>query len=448
MNVQNDSNYSVISDPSSKYRAINKRIIDYNKLYFLTMKNHCYQLAQIQSKINEYNVNGEVKIKQLLEKQNYLIKELINIINSILSERRIRQISKKIEDPIEKDSFRFSQEKIKTPNIRDAFFRPYYILEKLNNQKAHLKEKRANSNEGKKKISENEPLKKKLSKSVEYKNRNKILYQSNLSALGVITPTNQVEFKGDLSNINLKSSNNNIKKKYGKFINKQKVKIDPKPFRHSFCNSIGTSKISSKSKIISHKKNCFLKTHNISNNFSSCLDYRNNYANDEDKHDNTISLISDRQHYANCYNIFESYGIMPNVLSTSKNRIMYKKGKIAQNDNNNNSIIINTARQKPIKTEFYITIKPRCSKCSANNNSNSSENKSFISCVKRSNSELCFLNVNKDSHTTITKIDNSIYGVPYINNGKRINPSRYTKEALNNSYKIVNKYEKKNSKYH
>lgn len=84
----NDLKYYVISDSSQKYDEINQIIIKFTKLYFFTMKNHSYQISQIENKINEYNVNGEVKIKQLLENQQNIIKELIKIINNFLLEKK------------------------------------------------------------------------------------------------------------------------------------------------------------------------------------------------------------------------------------------------------------------------------------------------------------------------------------------------------------------------
>ena len=80
MNGQNNLKYYVISDISQKYDDINKKIINFTKLYFYTMKNHSYQIIQIENKLNEYNIKGEVKIKQLLENQQNIIKELIKII--------------------------------------------------------------------------------------------------------------------------------------------------------------------------------------------------------------------------------------------------------------------------------------------------------------------------------------------------------------------------------
>ena len=46
----------------------------------------------------------------------------------------------------------------------------------------------------------------------------------------------------------------------------------------------------------------------------------------------------------------------------------------------------------------------------------------------------------RENNKAIKKIDNEVYSMPYINNGKRIIPTRITKEVLNGSYKILNKY--------
>ena len=80
---QNDLKYYIISDNTPKYNVVNNKIIKFTKLFFYTMKNHSYHITQIENKINEYNVKGEVKIKQLLENQQNIIKELIKIINEI-----------------------------------------------------------------------------------------------------------------------------------------------------------------------------------------------------------------------------------------------------------------------------------------------------------------------------------------------------------------------------
>ena len=83
----NDLNSYIIFGNSIKYDDINQRIIQEAKTYYKTMKNHSYQLTQIENKLNEYNMKSRIKIKQLLQNQQDLIKELINIINQLLSSK-------------------------------------------------------------------------------------------------------------------------------------------------------------------------------------------------------------------------------------------------------------------------------------------------------------------------------------------------------------------------
>ena len=90
----NDLKYYVISDITQKYNDINKKIIKFTKLYFYTKKNHSYQITQIENKLNEYNIKGKVKLKQLLENQQNIIKELIKIINNILKDIRNHENNK------------------------------------------------------------------------------------------------------------------------------------------------------------------------------------------------------------------------------------------------------------------------------------------------------------------------------------------------------------------
>jgi hypothetical protein len=91
---QNDLKYYIISDNTQKYKEINNKIIKFTKLYFYTMKNHSYQITQIENKLNEYSIKDEVKIKLLLENQQNIIKELIKIINDIFQENRNIDIKK------------------------------------------------------------------------------------------------------------------------------------------------------------------------------------------------------------------------------------------------------------------------------------------------------------------------------------------------------------------
>ena len=75
----------IIFDNNNKYDEINGRIIKVTNLYFKVMKNYSFQLTQIENKLNEYNIKNDIKIKQLLQSQQSIIKDLINIINKILS---------------------------------------------------------------------------------------------------------------------------------------------------------------------------------------------------------------------------------------------------------------------------------------------------------------------------------------------------------------------------
>ena len=125
MNGHNDLKYYVISDITQKYVDINQKILNFTKLYFYTMKNHSYQITQIENKLNEYNIKGEVKIKQLLEKQQNIIKELIKIINNLLFESRNNEISKKLEEQIKIDSYQLKTRNLITNNNSHIFSKPY-----------------------------------------------------------------------------------------------------------------------------------------------------------------------------------------------------------------------------------------------------------------------------------------------------------------------------------
>ena len=81
----NDLNSYVIYDDTKKYDKINQIIIEEAKNYYKTMKNHSYQITQIENKLNKYNIKSHINIKELLQRQQNIIKELVNIINHLLS---------------------------------------------------------------------------------------------------------------------------------------------------------------------------------------------------------------------------------------------------------------------------------------------------------------------------------------------------------------------------
>ena len=155
----NDLKYYVITDMTPKYDEINRKIIKFTKLYFNTMKNHSFQISQIENKLNEYNIKGEVKIKQLLENQQNIIKELIKIVNNCLKEIRNNEILKKNEE-----YFPLKQKNIIMNNNLHIFTVPHYPnpITKANYSKNKTKEKRTNTSENYKNTTTNDTLRTRL----------------------------------------------------------------------------------------------------------------------------------------------------------------------------------------------------------------------------------------------------------------------------------------------
>ena len=103
----------------------------------------------------------------------------------------------------------------------------------------------------------------------------------------------------------------------------------------------------------------------------------------------------------------------------------------------------------PLKEEFYLINNYTFTNF---NITNSSSYKSVDNSYNRSNSSLIFFNANlnnliKNNHS-LKKIKNNFYSIPYANKRIQIFPTRITKEILNGSYKIVNKYKNKKFKNH
>jgi hypothetical protein len=453
---QNDLKYFIISN-TQKYNEVNNKIIKILKSYFYTMKNHCYQITQIENKLNEYNVKGEVKIKQLLENQQNIIKELIKIINDILQENRNNDI-KKNEKKIKIDYFPLKQKNIIMNTNLHIIAPSNQLITKPNCLKSNLKEKRINTNNiHVKDKSIKEKLRYNLNKSMDDKiNSQKLINQKKILALNIIAPKNGNEFKGALSCLNIKSSKQNIQKEFfGKFLNKEKLK-EQKPLKNKLLKSMSTSEITYNPKMM-NKNNLFLKTNNISNNNPNYAN--NNYTIDEEKNDNieSITLINERNNSLNSSHLNENYGNLPHILTKRKKRIKYRIGGIGggkilltDKDNNGKKILrVKSAKEIPIKSDFYLNYNSSFPNFTITNSS--IDKNSDFSYNKRSNSSLCFFsgNVNyimKDNNKGIKKIENEVYSVPYINNGKRIIPTRITQEVLNSSYKKLNKYEQKRYK--
>ena len=442
----NDLKYYVISDITQKYNDINKKIIKFTKLYFYTKKNHSYQITQIENKLNEYNIKGKVKLKQLLENQQNIIKELIKIINNILKDIRNHENNKINENyiPLKKKDLIMSN-----LNIFDV---PINSVTKSNYLNNNTKKKIIiNSNEICKNINTNDIIKAHINKSVDDKNNRKLINQKKIISLNVIAPKNRYEFKGTLSFLNMKSSRANNKRKiFGKYINKEKQKIEEKTLKNKNFKSMSISEISNKQKL-QNKNNLNLKLNNISNNIKERNPYyiNNNYTIDEEKNDNIekISSINERQNSISSNNINENYGILPHILTKRKKKIKYRvgNGKVLLTDiNNKNLSRVKSAKEIAIKNDFYLNYNSSFPNFTITNSS--IEKTTEFSYNKRSNSSLSIFNGNlnniiKENNKALKRFQNELFS--YIYNGKKIIPTRYTKEVLNSSYKKLNKYEQK-----
>ena len=106
-------------------------------------------------------------------------------------------------------------------------------------------------------------------------------------------------------------------------------------------------------------------------------------------------------------------------------------------------IRVRSAKEIPLKTDFYLHTN---SSFPLYNLTNYSTDKIDFSFNRRSNSTLNFftgINFRLRENRSLKKFENGIFSAPYINNGKRIIPTKITKGVLNSSYKILNKYEQK-----
>jgi len=443
---QNDLKYYIISDNTQKYKEINNKIIKFTKLYFYTMKNHSYQITQIENKLNEYSIKDEVKIKLLLENQQNIIKELIKIINDIFQENRNIDI-KKNEKKIKIDYFPLKQKNIIMNTNLHIIAQPNNFITKSNYLKNNIKENIINTNDNQKDKRKNEKIRYNLTKSVDDKiNTKKLSNQKKIIALNVLAPKNGNEFKGPLSCLNVKSSKQKSKKEiFEKFVNKEILKKETKPLTKKVFKSMSSSEISNNQKIINNN-NIYLKTNNISNMNPYYIN--NNYTIDEEKNDNIgqNTFINERHNSLGSSNLNENYGDLPHILTKRKKRIKYRiGGKILLTDNDNIDKKMKrgkSVKEISLKSDFYLNYN---SSFPNFNVTNSSVDKNSDFSYNRSNSALCLFNGNlnnimRENNKAIKKIDNEVYSMPYINNGKRIIPTRITKEVLNGSYKILNKY--------
>lgn len=448
----NELKYFVISDTTQKYEEINKKIIKFSKIYFNLSKNYSSQLNKNQ------NGNNEISIKQLLDNQHNIIKELVKIINDILIEKINSEVVKKLEgqsfdisdEPLEQKSNTTNVGSLSNYSIDKSYYKQYNIKEKLcepsNNKNIISNNKNYINNNINSIISNNKNsikrMKNNLNKSVdENLIAKKLLNQKKIIPLNIITPRTDNEFSGALSflNININNKVNNYKpyKKY------QNYKNDP---------PIAQKLVKSYNIFDANKNNPHIRTNNNYNILSS--HYMNsNYTIDEEKLDNN-SGNNERQTSITSHNNLEDENF-PEAFNKRKQRIKYRMGNSHSGDKDskgfyqlNNLNKIKTLNNINSKVDYYLNTNSSFQNFSG---SNSTERFSSIPYHhhQRSNTAFNFFKpnfnhlLNKDNQFVLKSSKNTLYSVPYINNGKIIKPSRFTKEIYNNSYQKINKYQKK-----
>jgi len=437
----------VISDTSQKYEEINKKIIKFSKIYFALSKSNSSQLNKNQ------NDNNEINIKQLLDNQHNIIKELVKIINDILIEKINSEVVKKLEgqsfdisdEPLEQKSNTTNICSVSNYSIDKPYYKQYNIKEKLcepiNNKNSIINNKNNinNININKKTIKR---IKNNLNKSVdENLIAKKLLNQKKIIPLNIITPRTDNEFSGALSflNININNKVNNYKP-YKKFTN---YKIEPpstKKVIKSYMNNLDIS-----------KNNPHIRTNN-NNNILSSHYMNNNYTIDEEKLDKN-SGNNEGQTSITSHNNLEDENF-PEAFNKRKQKIKYRMGNSHSGDKDNRNIYhlnnlnkIKTLNNINSKADYYLNTNSSFPNFNGSNSTERLDNIPYYH--QRSNTAFNFFKsnfnnlLNKDNKFLLKSSKSTLYSIPYINNGKVIKPSRFTKEIYNNSYLKITKYQKK-----
>ena len=454
----NDLKSFVISDTSQKYEEINKRIIKFSKIYFTLSKS-------ISSQSNKnHNSNNEINIKQLLDNQHSIIKELVKIINDILIEKINSEVVKKLEgqsfdisdEPLELKSNTTNICSVSNYSIDKPYYKQYNIKEKLcepTNNKNNINQKKNNINNHKNYINNIKNIINNNKKSVKRLKNNlnksldenliakKLLNQKKIIPLNIITPRTDNEFSGALSflNININNKVNNYKP-YKKFTN---YKIEPSSTQKvikSFANNFDKT-----------KNNLHIRTNNNYNILSSHY-MNNNYTIDEEKMDKN-SGNNEGQTSITSHNNIEDENFSE-AFNKRKQKIKYRMGNSHSGDKDNRNIYhmnnlnkIKTLNNINSKVEYFLNTNSSFPNFNGSNLTERLDNIPYHH--QRSNTAFNFFKsnfnnlLNKDNKFLLKPSKSTLYSIPYINNGKVIKPSRFTKEIYNNSYLKITKYQKK-----
>ena len=419
----NELKYFVISDRTQQYDKINRNILKIAKIFFNVIKNYSSELLLIDTK---FNLLGDIKIKQLLENQNKIIKDLVKIINDILLEKINNEVVRKYEgqslDTLEEPDKPLYQKGIITNKNLNLIHKPNYNIVKSYNNKNNKKEVKYKNNNNYN-YNYNKKRTKHSTKSLdENLISKKILNQKEIIPLNVIFPKSNNEFSGTLSFFNLNSNKYTTNfKPYDKYSNKSY------DLNQSFKPNKNFETI-----IRQEPKD---KKYPYYNN--------NNYTIDEEKYDN-YSGINERQTSITSNNNFdEEYGNMPQMMNSKKKKIKYRTIKDSSSEKSlNKNRSMSNLKTIPTKSDYFMNSFPTFTI-----NSNTDKNDD-ISYKKRCHTTFNFFKPNlfnfKDKNILKKVTKTKLYSEPYINNGIIYSPSNYTKNFLNASYNKINNYYNRN----
>jgi hypothetical protein len=398
-----------------EYKKINDKISTSFKDYFYLMKRCSYEINYIEEIINSCFVNKKFKIKNFIENQQLLIKDLVNIINT------------------------FSQIQIYSNREYSKTKKSMKELIRNNNTNVNYLQKKSKTNDKQKNLDMSLILNNKIPKNkINTTNSNK---KERIIKLN-LEQTNNVN--GDLSFLNIK-----IPRKKNIKIN-QSVKasgeIDNNKVDHNFKNDCSKSSIKSSvtTNIVSTKNKSYI---NNSSSFISNNDI-NNVNNNYIKKNSNRTITS----YNNKINLKKK----KNSFKFCERNITYnsKSFSTTTNDKNRSTRSNKNNSHNKIKIKYLninSIIKNNDSKYYTNINDNSSKRKrkSIQSSVLSDSvsDDIPLIQEKNKSKSQVFK------DIKKINNKKyeivrhfQITPNRLTKEMLNVSYSIINKYEQKRKK--
>ena len=398
-----------------EYKKINDKISTSFKDYFYLMKRCSYEINYIEEIINSCFVNKKFKIKNFIENQQLLIKDLVNIINT------------------------FSQIQIYSNRDYSKTKKSMKELIRNNNTNVNYLQQKSKTNDKQKNLDMSLILNNKIPKNkinTTYSNKKERIIKLNLDHANNVN--------GDLSFLNIK-----IPRKKNIKIN-QSVKasgeIENNKVDHNFKNDCSKSSIKSSvtTNIVSTKNKSYI---NNSNSFISNNDI-NNVNNNYIKKNSNRTITS----YNNKINLKKK----KNSFKFCERNITYnsKSFSTTTNDKNRSTRSNKNNSHNKIKIKYLninSIIKNNDSKYYTNINDNSSKRKrkSIQSSVLSDSvsDDIPLIQEKNKSKSQVFK------DIKKINNKKyeivrhfQITPNRLTKEMLNVSYSIINKYEQKRKK--